>query len=135
MGTFPLLNGRTWFVRGPAHSNPTEELPMRKSLSIIAGAAALGLALAGCAGDSGSPDPDNADQVEVFTWWASGSEKVGLDALVEVFGEQYPDIEFINASVAGGAGPNAKPALASRPEANDRPHTFQAHAVAQPTDY
>lgn len=108
---------------------------MRKSLSIIAGAAVLGLALAGCAGDSGSPDPDNADQVEVFTWWASGSEKVGLDALVEVFGEQYPDIEFINASVAGGAGSNAKAALASRLEANDPPDTFQAHAGAELTDY
>ncbi|HEU4808900.1 MAG TPA: extracellular solute-binding protein, partial [Homoserinimonas sp.] len=108
---------------------------MRKSLSIIAGAAALGLALAGCAGDTGSPDPDNADQVEVFTWWASGSEKVGLDALVGVFNEQYPDIEFINASVAGGAGSNAKAALASRLEANDPPDTFQAHAGAELTDY
>ncbi len=109
---------------------------MRKSLSVIAGAAVLGLALAGCAGGgSGSPDPDNADQVEVFTWWASGSEKVGLDALVEVFNEQYPDIEFINASVAGGAGSNAKAALASRLEANDPPDTFQAHAGAELTDY
>ncbi|MHA6669164.1 ABC transporter substrate-binding protein [Homoserinimonas sp. A447] len=108
---------------------------MRKSLSIIAGAAALGLALAGCAGDSGSPDPENADQVEVFTWWASGSEKVGLDALVEVFGEQNSDVEFINASVAGGAGSNAKAALASRLEANDPPDTFQAHAGAELTDY
>ena len=108
---------------------------MRKSLSIVAGAAALGLALAGCAGDSGSPDADNADQVEVFTWWASGSEKVGLDALVEVFNEQYPDIEFINASVAGGAGSNAKAALASRLEADDPPDTFQAHAGAELSDY
>ncbi len=76
-----------------------------------------------------------ADQVEVFTWWASGSEKVGLDALVDVFNEQYPDIEFINASVAGGAGSNAKAALASRLEANDPPDTFQAHAGAELTDY
>lgn len=109
---------------------------MRKSLSVVAGAAVLGLALAGCSGGgSGSPDPDNADQVEVFTWWASGSEKVGLDALVGVFNEQYPDIEFINASVAGGAGSNAKAALASRLEANDPPDTFQAHAGAELTDY
>ena len=78
---------------------------MRKPLSIIAGAVALGLVLAGCSSDTGS-DPENADQVEVFTWWASGSEKVGLDALVKVFNEQNPDIEFINASVAGGAGSN-----------------------------
>lgn len=108
---------------------------MRKSLSILAGAAALGLALTGCSTGGATPDPNNADQVEVFTWWASGSEKVGLDALVSVFNEQYPDIEFINASVAGGAGSNAKAALASRLEANDPPDTFQAHAGAELTDY
>ncbi|TQL48800.1 carbohydrate ABC transporter substrate-binding protein (CUT1 family) [Homoserinimonas aerilata] len=108
---------------------------MRKPLSLIAGAAVLGLALAGCSTGGGESDPGNADQVEVFTWWASGSEKVGLDALVKVFNEQYPDIEFINASVAGGAGSNAKAALASRLEANDPPDTFQAHAGAELTDY
>ncbi|MBN9152055.1 MAG: carbohydrate ABC transporter substrate-binding protein [Micrococcales bacterium] len=108
---------------------------MRNSLSILAGAAALGLALAGCSAGGGTPDANNANQVEVFTWWASGSEKVGLDALVKVFNEQYPDIEFINASVAGGAGSNAKAALASRLEANDPPDTFQAHAGAELTDY
>ncbi len=108
---------------------------MRKSLSILAGAAALGLVLTGCSTGGGTPDPGNADQVEVFTWWASGSEKVGLDALVTVFNEQYPNVEFINASVAGGAGSNAKAALASRLEANDPPDTFQAHAGAELTDY
>ena len=107
---------------------------MRKSVSIIAGAAVLGLALAGCS-TGGTSDPDNAEQVEVFTWWASGSEKVGLDALVTVFNEQYPDVEFLNASVAGGAGSNAKAALASRLEADDPPDTFQAHAGAELSDY
>ena len=81
---------------------------MRKSLSILAGAAALGLVLTGCSTGGGTSDSNNPDQVEVFTWWASGSEKAGLDALVGVFKEQYPKVEFINASVAGGAGSNAK---------------------------
>ncbi|WGD37249.1 ABC transporter substrate-binding protein [Lysinibacter sp. HNR] len=105
---------------------------MRKRLSILAGAAALGLVLAGCSSDGGSK---NANQVEVFTWWASGSEKVGLDALVGVFNEQYPDIEFVNAAVAGGAGSNAKAALASRLESNNPPDSFQAHAGAELSDY
>lgn len=108
---------------------------MRKPVSLIAGAAIIGLALAGCTTDGGDSGSDDANQVEVFTWWSSGSEKVGLDALVEVFGEQYPDIEFVNASVAGGAGSNAKAALASRLEADDPPDTFQAHAGAELTDY
>ncbi|PWB98466.1 ABC transporter substrate-binding protein [Homoserinimonas hongtaonis] len=109
---------------------------MRKPVSLIAGAAILGLALAGCSGGGDTPsDSGGANEVEVFTWWSSGSEKVGLDALVKVFNEQYPDIEFINASVAGGAGSNAKAALASRLEAGDPPDTFQAHAGAELTDY
>jgi len=107
----------------------------KRRLSLIAGVALAGLTLAGCSPASESTDTANADQVEVFTWWASGSEKVGLDALVGVFNEQYPDVEFNNAAVAGGAGSNAKAALASRLEANNPPDTFQAHAGAELTDY
>ncbi len=112
---------------------------MRKTFAAVAGLAVAGLALAGCAGGSngGGAGGETGDQnqVEVFTWWASGSEKTGLDALVKVFGEQYPDIEFVNAAVAGGAGSNAKNALASRLKANNPPDSFQAHAGAELTDY
>ncbi|TFD46337.1 carbohydrate ABC transporter substrate-binding protein [Cryobacterium frigoriphilum] len=106
-----------------------------RRVSVIAGAAILGLALAGCSTASGSPSADDPNQVEVFTWWAAGSEKVGLDALVDVFAEQYPDVAFSNAAVAGGAGSNAKAALASRLEADNPPDTFQAHAGAELNDY
>ncbi|WP_375386334.1 ABC transporter substrate-binding protein [uncultured Microbacterium sp.] len=110
---------------------------MRKKVAAFAGLAVAGLVLAGCAGGSGgdSSASGGQNQVEVFTWWASGSEKIGLDALVKVFGEQYPDVEFINAAVAGGAGTNAKATLASRLEAGDPPDSFQAHAGAELTDY
>jgi glucose/mannose transport system substrate-binding protein len=114
---------------------------MRRRIFLAATAAAAALALAGCGGGGGGGgtgggggDGDDS-QVEVFTWWASGSEKLGLDALVEVFNEQYPDIEFVNAAVAGGAGSNAKNALAARLEADDPPDTFQAHAGAELSDY
>jgi len=106
-------------------------------LAAVAAAAAAVLALTGCAASaagSGS-DPNNPNQLEAFTWWVAGSEKVGLDALVGVFAEQYPGIEFINASVAGGAGSNAKEALAARLGADNPPDTFQAHAGAELTDY
>ncbi|WP_040167261.1 ABC transporter substrate-binding protein [Microbacterium gorillae] len=113
---------------------------MRRTITAVAGIAIAGLALAGCAsGDSGkgsaSGGSGDNSQVEIFTWWASGSEKVGLDALVKVFNEQYPDVKFVNASVAGGAGSNAKNALASRLKANNPPDSFQAHAGAELTDY
>lgn len=111
---------------------------MRKSIAAVAGLAIAGLALAGCSsGGTGgdSADGGGASEVEVFTWWAAGSEKVGLDALVTVFGKQHPDVKFVNASVAGGAGANAKAALASRLEADNPPDSFQAHAGAELSDY
>lgn len=109
---------------------------MRKSIAAVAGLAVAALALGGCSSDNGGGGGgDSKNEVEVFTWWASGSEKVGLDALTKVFNEQNPDIKFINASVAGGAGSNAKAALAARLEADNPPDSFQAHAGAELTDY
>ncbi|HEV7742023.1 MAG TPA: ABC transporter substrate-binding protein [Pseudolysinimonas sp.] len=104
-------------------------------VTALAALAATTLALTGCSAAGSGSDPNNPNQLEAFTWWVAGSEKVGLDALVNTFELQYPGIEFLNASVAGGAGSNAKAALASRLEANNPPDTFQAHAGAELTDY
>jgi glucose/mannose transport system substrate-binding protein len=71
---------------------------------------------------------DLEDQVEIFSWWTGGGEAAGLDAMIAVFNEQYPDVEFVNAAVAGGAGTNARAVLASRLSANDPPDSWQAHA-------
>src|SRR5574341_349318 len=68
------------------------------------------------------------DQVEVFSWWTGGGEAAGLDAMIAVFNEKYPNVEFVNAAVAGGAGTNARAVLASRLSANDPPDSWQAHA-------
>ena len=68
------------------------------------------------------------DQVEVFSWWTGGGEAAGLDAMIKVFQEKYPDIEFINAAVAGGAGTNARAVLATRLQAGDPPDSWQGHA-------
>lgn len=67
-------------------------------------------------------------QVEVFSWWTGGGEAAGLEAMIKVFKAQYPDIEFINAAVAGGAGTNARAVLASRLQAGDPPDSWQGHA-------
>jgi glucose/mannose transport system substrate-binding protein len=71
---------------------------------------------------------EEADQVEVFSWWTGGGEAAGLDAMIAIFKEQYPDTEFINAAVAGGAGTNAKAVLATRLQAGDPPDSWQGHA-------
>lgn len=67
-------------------------------------------------------------QVEVFSWWTGGGEAAGLEAMIEVFKAQYPNIEFVNAAVAGGAGTNARAVLATRLQAGDPPDSWQGHA-------
>ena len=111
----------------------------RRTSATVAGAALVGLALAACGGgtdDGGTAEGGGGDgEVEVFTWWAAGSEKAGLDALVGVFDEQHPDVTFVNGAVAGGAGSAAKDLLQTRLQAQDPPDTFQAHAGAELQDY
>lgn len=74
-------------------------------------------------------------EVGVFTWWAAGSEKKGLDALEALFKEKYPNDTFVNLAVAGGAGSNAKAKLASDLQNNQPPDSFQGHAGAELLDY
>src|SRR5665647_2365505 len=58
-----------------------------------------------------------------------------LSARVATLADKYPDVEFINGAVAGGAGSAAKDLLQSRLQANDPPDTFQAHAGMELNDY
>lgn len=111
----------------------------------LAVSAVLALGLVGCAGGSGGDAGSSTGgtgstetvtgTVEVFSWWTGGGEEAGLNALIEVFNAQYPDIEFVNAAVAGGAGTNARAVLATRLQAGDPPDSFQGHAGAELMDY
>ena len=69
-----------------------------------------------------------SSQVEVFSWWVGPGEADGLAAMVKVFNQMYPNVEFVNAAVAGGAGTNARAVLATRLAAGDPPDSWQAHA-------
>ena len=109
----------------------------RRSFLLLSGSGLAGdRGLAACgSGGSGSDGGGGGSDVEVFTWWAQGSEKAGLDALMEQFEKDYPDLTFVNGSVAGGAGSAAKDMLQSRLQAGDPPDTFQAHAGLELADY
>ena len=91
-------------------------------------AAAPNTSLATTAGGAGG-------EVGVFTWWAAGSEKDGLDALESLFKKNFPNNTFVNLAVAGGAGSNAKAKLASDLQNNQPPDSFQGHAGAELLDY
>jgi glucose/mannose transport system substrate-binding protein len=66
--------------------------------------------------------------MEVFSWWTAGGEAEGLAAMLEVFEAQYPDVQVVNATVAGGAGVDARAVLATRIQGGDPPGSFQVHA-------
>lgn len=103
----------------------------RAAVAVVGVAALLTATACGSSDSSGS----GSKNVEVFTWWADGGEKAGLDGLVAQFGKDCPGQTFVNGAVAGGAGANAKQVLASRLQQADPPDTFQAHAGAELSDY
>jgi len=105
----------------------------RRAAVAAVGVAAL-LTATACGADDGGGG-SGAKTVEVFTWWADGGEKAGLDGLVSQFTTDCAGQTFQNGAVAGGAGANAKTVLASRLQQNLPPDTFQAHAGAELSDY
>src|SRR6202521_2315817 len=66
-------------------------------------------------------------KLEVFSWWTSGGEAAALDALFATYKKQYPGVEIINATVAGGGGSAARPVLQTRLAGGNPPDTWQSH--------
>jgi glucose/mannose transport system substrate-binding protein len=67
--------------------------------------------------------------VEIFSWWTSGGEVEALNAVYEIFQEQYPGVEIQNAALAGGQGQggNMKALLETRMMGGEPPDSFQVH--------
>ena len=108
---------------------------MRRS-AIVVSAVALSLALVGCSSSGTQKEASNdGKDVQVVSWWAQGSEKIGFEALQKIFKEKQPNFKFVNAAVAGGGGSQAKQKLQADLDAGNPPDTFQAHAGAELTDY
>ncbi|MFA5698189.1 MAG: ABC transporter substrate-binding protein [Sphaerochaeta sp.] len=77
---------------------------------------------------AGAKEKKDANTIEIFSWWTAGGEADGLDAMFKEFNKKNPELEIINATVAGGAGTNAKAVLATRMQGGNPPDTFQVHA-------
>ena len=104
---------------------------MLKKSKVAAVFAAIALAVSSAPASNAATDK----QLEIFTWWASGGEAAGLAGMTTEFERLNPDTPFINASVAGAAGVNAKGVLVSRMQAGNPPDTFQAHAGEELSSY
>jgi glucose/mannose transport system substrate-binding protein len=118
-----------------------------------AGFAAAGSLLAACGGGSSGAAPTGAakptpaaaggaapaaataaGKLEMFSWWTSGGEAAGLNAMYATFKKSHPNVDVVNQAVAGGAGSNAKAVLKSRMQGNDPPDSFQVHMGHELTD-
>lgn len=106
----------------------------KKLFALLSLLVSASLVLAACGGTPAATEEamteqaPAASQVEVFSWWTGGGEAAGLEAMQKVFAAANPDIEFVNAAVAGGAGTNARAVLATRLQAGDPPDSWQGHA-------
>jgi glucose/mannose transport system substrate-binding protein len=86
-------------------------------------------------GDGNIDSGSGAGDVEVMTWWTEGGEKAGLDALIGVFDQEYPDSTLVSSEIAGGGGSNAKQKIMTQLQQGDPPSSFQGHAGAELLDY
>jgi glucose/mannose transport system substrate-binding protein len=96
---------------------------MRNSSPLIALASLCAMMPAPLASDAASSEP----KLEVFSWWTSGGEAAALDALFNIYKEQNPGVEIVNATVAGGGGSAARPVLQTRLSGGNPPDSWQTH--------
>lgn len=74
-------------------------------------------------------------KLEIFSWWTNGGEANGLAAMFAIYKKQNPGVEVINATVAGGAGTNAKAVLQTRLAGGQPPDSWQVHAGRETLSY
>jgi glucose/mannose transport system substrate-binding protein len=94
---------------------------LRSAALVIAGGV-----VAGCGGGgTGGPGTPTNTNVEIFSWWVSGSETEALTALLKVYETSNPGAKVTNAAVMGTS--NAKQELQTRMVQGLPPDTFQAN--------
>jgi glucose/mannose transport system substrate-binding protein len=82
-----------------------------------------------CGGGSSTSSGGGSDarQLEVFSWWTSGSEDAALKELIARFRTANAGVKVVNGAVAGGGGGNAQAVLQTRLQGDNPPDTWQTH--------
>jgi glucose/mannose transport system substrate-binding protein len=101
---------------------------VRRRAAAAAAVAALALTAGACGEGSPTSATTSTKQLEVVSWWTSGSEAAALDALFAAFRTSNPGVRVVNGAVAGGAGSNAIVELAKRLQAGEPPDVWQTFA-------
>ena len=90
----------------------------------------LASAAVGCAesSETASAQAAPSGNVEIFSWWTNGGEADGLNEMFNVYKAKNAGVTITNATVAGGAGTNAKAVLQTRLAGGQPPDSWQVHA-------
>src|SRR5665811_2375419 len=99
----------------------------RRTFAGTSVALAASLPLMRASAQDATPAANAEAELEIFSWWTTAGEAKGLEQLFLAFSEQYPDVEIINAAIAGGAGSNAQVALQTRLSGGQPPDSWQSH--------
>jgi len=91
----------------------------------VAAALTMALAVTACGGEEPTSASKDTKQLEIVSWWTSGSEAAALNTLLAAFRQANPGVEPVNAAVAGGAGSQAIVELAKRLRAGNPPDVWQ----------
>ncbi|MET7425586.1 ABC transporter substrate-binding protein [Dactylosporangium sp. NPDC005555] len=94
----------------------------------VAAVAVIALAVAGCGAQKPTSATTDTNQLEVVSWWTSGSEAAALNVLFSAVHQSNPNVDVVNAAVAGGAGSQAVVALAKRLQHGNPPDVWQTFA-------
>lgn len=87
----------------------------------------MGLVLAGMASAEGTAVEQRANVLEIYHWWTSGSEQAAINALIEVYAGQYPDVTVLQSPVAGGGGATMRQVMHSLVLGGEAPDSFQSY--------
>ncbi len=91
------------------------------------------LALVGCSSGSGNGAAGASGDVEIYSWWTSGSEKAALHALILDYTAKNPGVSVVNA--AEQSSQNAQQDLKIRMAEGNPPDTFQVNGGADLLQY
>jgi glucose/mannose transport system substrate-binding protein len=67
-------------------------------------------------------------KLTLYHWWTAPSEAAALNALVELFGQKYPDVVVMAAPMPGGGGSRMFPIVKTLVDAKQPPDAFQMNA-------
>ena len=75
--------------------------------------------------DDSTTESSGGQELEIVHWWTAGGEKDALDALIDGFEQEYPEVEVTNNPAPGGAGSALDTEIQSRIINENPPNTFQ----------